>query len=142
MKLYSLASGSSGNAYLVYSAGTAILLDAGLSGKRILDAIAGLGSYQEKLQAIIISHEHCDHIRSAGVLSRRLNLPLYITRGTWAAGKYSIGAVAEENLRFYEAGAVFTIGSMQLTAFALYHDSREPAHVVVDDGKNRLRSEE
>lgn len=138
MKLYSLASGSSGNAYLVYSMGTALLLDAGLSGKKILEAITALGSYREKLQAIIISHEHCDHIRGAGVLSRRLNLPLYITKGTWAAGRNSLGAVAEENLRFYAAGTVFSVGSMQLTAFALHHDSREPAHVVVDDGKNRL----
>lgn len=138
MKLYSLASGSSGNAYLVYSAGTALLLDAGLSGKRIVDALASVGPYQDRLQAIVISHEHGDHVRGAGVLSRRLNLPLYITRGTWEASRNYIGAVGEENLRFYEAGSVFVVGGLQLTAFSIYHDGREPAHVVVDDGRNRL----
>ncbi len=138
MKLFSLASGSSGNAYLVYYGGTAVLLDAGLSGKRIIMAMESLGPFRQCLQGIFVSHEHVDHSRGAGVLSRMLNLPLYMTRGTWQGCRQKIGAIAPENVRLIKAGSVFNMGSLELTAFPLLHDGREPVNVVVDSGRARL----
>ncbi len=138
MKLYSLASGSSGNAYLVYSRGTAFLLDAGLSGKKIIQSIESLGPFRQCLQGIFVSHEHVDHSRGAGVLSRMLNLPLYMTRGTWQGCRRHLGTVAPENLNFIQAGSVFNLGSLELTAFPLFHDGQEPVNVVVDNGRARL----
>lgn len=83
--LASLYSGSSGNAVFVSSENTKILIDAGLSGKKIETALCSIGENIRNIQAILISHEHMDHIMGAGVLARRYGIPIYANQNTWNA---------------------------------------------------------
>ena len=83
LTLASLYSGSSGNAIYVSNKNTKVLVDAGLSGKKIEEAISSIGEDIRNIQAILITHEHSDHIMGAGVLARRYGIPIYANNETW-----------------------------------------------------------
>lgn len=85
MKFCSLFSGSSGNSLFVSSQDTSILVDAGLTGKALMSAMDSIGEDPAQVKAILISHEHSDHICGAGVMSRKFNIPIYANEKTWAA---------------------------------------------------------
>lgn len=85
VKVCSLFSGSSGNCIFISSGNTSILVDAGVSGKRIEEALDQIGESIKSISAILITHEHNDHISGAGILSRRHKIPIYANSGTWAA---------------------------------------------------------
>ena len=78
-----LYSGSSGNALLIAADGAAILVDAGLPGRVVADALAEAGVAPEQLSGLLITHEHSDHVKGVGVLARRYGLPVYANAGTW-----------------------------------------------------------
>jgi len=79
----SLYSGSSGNALFLKTAQTKILIDAGLSGIKIINALTSIGEDAKTLNAILVTHEHSDHIQGAGILSRKLDIPIYANCKTW-----------------------------------------------------------
>ena len=93
----SLYSGSSGNSILVGSEKTKILIDAGLSGKKIIDGLQEVGQNPNEIDGIFITHEHSDHIKGAGILSRKFNIPIYANELTWKAMEKSLGKIKEEN---------------------------------------------
>ena len=98
MQLYSIASGSSGNCIYVGHASTHLLIDAGISGKRIEQGLAEIGVEPENLSGILITHEHSDHIQGIGVLARKYKIPLYGTVETFCAvkkGKTSVGKIED-----------------------------------------------
>lgn len=107
-----LASGSKGNAIFVSTPDTAVLVDAGLSGIETQRRMAAVGRSAQDLKAIIITHEHTDHIKGAGVLSRRFDIPVYVTKETFNACQ-GLGKI--ERLNFFECGAAFEIGSLAVT---------------------------
>ena len=78
-----LFSGSSGNAVYFATDQGALLVDCGMSGRQVLDALCAAGLDPAGLKALLITHEHSDHVKGVGVLSRRLGLPVYATEGTW-----------------------------------------------------------
>ncbi|MGM0501084.1 MAG: MBL fold metallo-hydrolase, partial [Bacillota bacterium] len=84
LKVCSLASGSSGNAIYIGSQEKNILIDAGLSGKEINRRLEKINQKVEELDAILVTHEHSDHLQGVGVLARKCNVPIYATAGTWA----------------------------------------------------------
>ena len=86
-----LASGSSGNAIFISGGKTKILIDAGLSGKEIEKRLAKIGVYGDELDAIVVTHEHLDHIKGVGVLSRRYDLPVYANEPTWKGRRNNWG---------------------------------------------------
>lgn len=88
-----LYSGSSGNALFVQAGATRILIDAGKNGKTIIGALQSIGVAPESLSAILITHEHTDHILGAGVLCRKLHIPIYATEGTWKGVADKIGKI-------------------------------------------------
>jgi phosphoribosyl 1,2-cyclic phosphodiesterase len=137
MEICSLASGSSGNSYLIRHGATSLLLDAGLSGKRIAQGVEGFGGDPRKLLGILITHEHSDHIQGAGIMSRRYNLPLYLTQGTWQEGQVALGSIAQENLRLIQPGSSFSVGDLEVTAFSVRHDAKEPVAYSFSSGKLR-----
>ena len=98
IKFCSLYSGSSGNCLFLSAGNTKILIDAGLSAKRIITALASIGEKPSEISAILITHEHSDHIKGAGILSRKLDVPVYANSNTWEAMKNMLGPVKEEHV--------------------------------------------
>ncbi len=126
IKFCSLFSGSSGNSIFVATEGTKLLADAGLSAKKIIEALCSIGEKPAELNAILISHEHSDHIKGAGILSRKFNLPIYASAGTWEAMEHMIGPVAECNKIRFSSYEPFQIGDISVTPFPIPHDANEP----------------
>jgi len=126
IKFCSLASGSSGNALFFGYGETRLLIDAGLSMKTIAGALASIGEDISRLSAILITHEHSDHIKGAGIVSRKYNIPIYANAATWAAMQPMIGPVEAHNRAFFETGAEFLVGGVKAAAFGIPHDAAEP----------------
>ncbi|MDO4620918.1 MAG: MBL fold metallo-hydrolase [Lachnospiraceae bacterium] len=128
MKFCSIASGSSGNCIYAGSAGTSVLIDAGISGKRIEQGLGMIEQSTGDIDGILVTHEHSDHIKGVGVLARRYGIPIYGTRGTLGAlGKMTtVGKIPEEQLHVIEADHPFAIGDLTIEPFAISHDAAEP----------------
>jgi phosphoribosyl 1,2-cyclic phosphodiesterase len=126
LKLASLYSGSSGNSIYISSKSTHILVDAGLSGKRIEKSMASIGESIKNIQAILISHEHMDHILGAGVLSRRYGIPIYANEKTWEAMRVSLKKIDPDCIRIFLTGQPFKIGDIEVNTFSTPHDAIEP----------------
>jgi len=131
-----LSSGSKGNAILVSSARTCILVDAGLSGKELVRRMDACDVQARNLDALVVSHEHQDHVRGVGVLSRRFDLPVYLSQGTLKSLPPQIGQLT--HLQVFHPGASFTIGDLQFRPFAISHDAGEPSGFVIQNGATRL----
>lgn len=123
-----LRSGSSGNSLYVQAGHTRILVDAGLSGKTVEQALCDLAVSPGTLQAILITHEHSDHIKGAGILSRRYDLPVYATEGTWIAmeSKPGMDGIALRNRRVFASDEDFYIGDLAVSPFSIPHDAADP----------------
>ena len=139
MKICSLNSGSSGNSIFVSSGLTRILLDAGASGSKIEQELYSIGESIDSIDALLITHEHTDHIKSMGVLARKHAIPVYGTQGTLMAalnGSYSVGKIDPLMLNFIEPDKPFLIGDIMVTPFAVSHDAADPvAYCFESDGK-------
>lgn len=125
LSVCALASGSKGNCLFVSDGDTSLLIDAGLSGVEIERRLAVHDIDPRSLTAIVISHEHQDHIRGAGVIARRYQLPVYISRETCRAAQSGLGKI--EDRHFFECGCGFHIGSLDIHPFSLSHDAADPA---------------
>jgi phosphoribosyl 1,2-cyclic phosphodiesterase len=121
-----LFSGSSGNALYVGFEGTHLLIDAGMSGAKITSELARIGLSPDQLTAILITHEHSDHISGAGILSRKYDLPIFANEGTWEAMRAKLGNISEKNVCVFETGTDFPIDSLDITPFAIPHDAADP----------------
>ena len=124
-----LASGSRGNATYISDGRTAILIDAGLSGKEIQRRMASKGLDSNNLDAILVSHEHADHIHGVGVLSRRFDLKVYINDGTRQASGKALGKLPE--VVPFSCGRAFAIGSLDIHPFSISHDAEDPAGFTI-----------
>jgi len=136
LNLTVLGSGSEGNAVLVRSGDATILIDAGFSGKTITCRVEDVGVRTGEIQALVITHEHVDHVRGAGVLARRLKIPVYATEGTFHRGRSRLGALPRQYP--IAGGSGFQIGSLTLHPFDISHDATEPVGFVIDDGTFRI----
>lgn len=123
-----LASGSKGNALLVSTPDTAILVDAGLSGVELQRRMASVGQDPADLSAIVVTHEHIDHVRGAGVLSRRFNIPVYISSATHQACT-GLGHVSA--LTYFDCGNCFEIQDLTINPFSISHDASDPAGLTL-----------
>jgi len=121
-----LYSGSSGNCSLVSAGGVNVLVDAGMTGKAVETALMQVGISPRELDAIVVTHEHIDHIKGVGILSRRYNLPVYANEGTWKAMAEQVGGVGFGNVRTFITGQDFFIGDINITPFSTSHDAAEP----------------
>lgn len=131
-----LASGSSGNSVLVGTDKHKVLVDAGLSGKRITELLEMIGVAGNELDAILITHEHVDHIKGVGILSRRFNIPIYANERTWSAAASKLGKVKEENCRVFDGS--FSLGTMDIKPFSIPHDAADPVGYVIREGKDQI----
>lgn len=131
-----LASGSKGNSILVCSGRTRILVDAGLSGKELASRLDKTPVRAKDLDALIVSHEHQDHVRGVGVLSRRFDLPVYASSGTLEGLPPESGKMAHVHL--FQDAAPFRIGDLHIQAFSISHDARDPVGFVIEHNGTRL----
>lgn len=121
-----LFSGSSGNAVLIESRTCALLVDAGVSGKRIISALEEKHKSPSAISGIFITHEHTDHIHSAGSISRRYHIPIYANVATWEAMLPSIGDIPPGLRKTIEPGEECTIGDIRICPFSIPHDAAFP----------------
>ncbi len=140
MKFCPIASGSNGNCIYLGSNDTHILIDAGLSGRRIESGLASISVKAAALDAIFVTHEHTDHIQGLGVISRRFDIPIYATPKTWRFfdRHNSIGKIALKNRKFIEPDTSATIKDICITPFSILHDSAEPVGYVVKNDKYKI----
>jgi len=137
MELTVLASGSKGNCAYLKGEGGALLIDAGLSVREILRRLENAGADASAIEAILVTHEHNDHVRGVDVLARRLRIPVYATGGTLAGFSTKCGTTQAE-MRRCRCGEAFTIGDFSVEAFATSHDAREPCGFSVTEGGLRI----
>jgi len=138
VKFCSLYSGSSGNSIFVSSGKTRILVDAGLSCKKIVQALSAIDESPTDISALLITHEHSDHIKGAGVLMRKLGLPMYVNEKTWNAMKSLIGDVPEELVNIINTGDMFEIGDIVVKSFSIPHDAADPVAYSFFIGDNKI----
>lgn len=131
MSLYiaSLNSGSNGNCYYIGNSKDAVLVDAGLSCRETEKRMKQIGLSLNKVRAIFISHEHSDHIKGVTVLSKKYNLPVYITPKTMQHGRLF---VSEQLARTFIASEAVNINQLSVTAFSKHHDAIEPHSFIVE----------
>ncbi|MFN8523093.1 MAG: MBL fold metallo-hydrolase [Chloroflexota bacterium] len=134
MRVWSLASGSSGNAYVVQAGRTTVLLECGLPAERTVELITMVGLHPTDFSAILVTHDHSDHARSAKRLSRRWGVPVIASRGT----------IEHPSLKGARTPAIarpneeLSLGDLTILAFPVPHDADEPVGFRVTDGYSRL----
>ncbi|HET7627683.1 MAG TPA: MBL fold metallo-hydrolase [Bacillales bacterium] len=125
-----LASGSTGNAVYVESDKQRLLIDCGLSGKKITELLAQIDCKPETLDGILVTHEHSDHVKGLGVVARRFQLPIYANEKTWNAMKDAIGDVDTGQKFIFNTETVHTFGDIDVESFGVSHDAAEPMFFV------------
>lgn len=139
MRLCSIASGSSGNCIYVGSDNTHLMIDAGISGKRIEAGLNEIGLKTGEMDGILITHEHSDHISGLGVVARKYGIPIYATGGTIDAILHSktVGKIDEELFCEIEPDVDFEIGDVTVSPVAISHDAAQPtAYIVQQEGSS------
>ncbi len=143
MRFCSLGSGSGGNASLVEASqgitSTRLLIDCGFSLRELTRRLERAGSKPAELDAIFITHEHGDHVGCALHLSQRFRIPLWTSRGTWAAISHAAAADFDPSLlHLIKGGDCANLGDIQIKPFAVPHDANEPLHLRCSDGLHAL----
>jgi len=129
MRFASLGSGSRGNATLIETAGTRLLLDCGFAARELEKRLLPFDIAPDSLSGILVTHEHQDHIRGVGVLARRFGLPVWLTHGTSRCRK--LGVMPNVNI-IHGHETSFFIGDLKVTAYPVPHDAREPVQFVLE----------
>ena len=135
MKIASIASGSNGNCYYLENDNDAILVDAGISTKKIVERMANLGLSMSKVRGVFISHEHTDHVLGVNVLSRKYSVPVFMTQKTYS----SYGKIIKDSLiNFFSPGKQVKLGKIQVNTFLKSHDAAEPCSFLVSVEKRNV----
>lgn len=121
-----LASGSTGNAFYIESERQKLLVDAGLSGKKLTELFQKIQVDPSDLSGILVTHEHSDHIKGLGIFARKYNLPIYANEKTWKAMDKSIGKVSVDQRFLFQMEEVKTFEDMDVESFGVSHDAAEP----------------
>ncbi|HHX37099.1 MAG TPA: MBL fold metallo-hydrolase [Clostridiaceae bacterium] len=134
----SLFSGSSGNSIFVSGGNTKILVDAGRPAKYIEAELANINVEPTDIDAILVTHEHTDHMQGVGPMARRYRIPVYTNEPTWNAMLPRLGNVAKVVNHVFVTGASFAIGDVRIISFATPHDSAESVGFVIETEKGRI----
>lgn len=138
LTLAPLFSSSKGNSTYIASDRTCILVDAGVGKKQLVDELRNAGADAGHLGGILVTHEHGDHIKSIGPMSRAYNIPVYATEGTWQAMEKRVGDIAQRNIRVINAQDDFYIGDMCIQPFRTSHDAACSCGYSVTQGGSRV----
>ena len=135
MRFASLGSGSEGNALVVQAGGTTLMIDCGFGIAETQRRCARLGLAPEAIDAIVITHEHSDHVGGAPRFARRFDIPVWLTFGTLSATESRWDGCT---LRGFDSHDAFLVGELEVHPFPVPHDAREPAQMTLSDGTRRL----
>lgn len=138
MDLLSLQSGSNGNCIYVEAGGVRLLFDAGISGKQAAERLHHAGRDIAQVDALIISHDHADHVRCAGVYQRKFGLPLYCTEATLRAARLSCDLGRLDAVCHFMRGETLRFGRVRVETIRTPHDGTDGVAFIVDDGASRL----
>lgn len=139
MKICSIASGSSGNCIYVEDLKTKLLVDVGISGRRVTNGLSQIGVDGKELDGILVTHDHEDHIKGVGILSRKYDLPIYANEGTWEVMKDSIGKIHPKNVKYFDSKMLFSIKDFCIEPFPIPHDAKDPVGFSIY-GQNKKMS--
>lgn len=140
MQFGTIASGSSGNCLYAGHEDNHILIDAGVSGKRIKEGLEGFGVEPSTLDAIFVTHEHIDHISGLGVMARKYKLPIYATEKTLAQIERtkSVGKIPTELFHAVKPHDTYKIGNLCIRPFSISHDAADPVSYVLGCGSFKI----
>ena len=124
-KFCSLYSGSTGNSSLIQTENTKILIDCGESAKKIVEALNSINIDPSQINAILVTHEHSDHIKGIGVFSKKYNIPVYANIETWNAMKIQKDNIDKKNIKYFNFEK-FNIGDISILPFSIPHDASNP----------------
>jgi phosphoribosyl 1,2-cyclic phosphodiesterase len=133
MRFASLGSGSRGNALVVESDATRVLVDCGFGPRQLATRLERIGLSVTELDAILVTHEHSDHVSGVASCAQRYGLDVYLTHGTFAAIESRTLEV-----KLIDSHSVFSVGDIEITPFPVPHDAREPTQFVFSNGSQRL----
>ncbi|MDR1568296.1 MAG: MBL fold metallo-hydrolase [Streptococcaceae bacterium] len=125
-KVSILASGSSGNSLYIETAQKKILVDAGLSGKKITELLAEIDRTPEEIDDLFVTHEHRDHIHGVGVLARKYKMNVHANHKTWLEMEKCVGEIDIAQKKIFELGKTKTFGDIDIESFGVSHDASEP----------------
>lgn len=138
LTIHTLRSSSKGNSSIICGGDTKILVDCGVSGKTIDSCLKAMGIDGTEINAMVVTHEHTDHIKGVGILSRKYNIPIYANEKTWKAMGSGIGNIDAENRRVFRTNNPFLIGKIDVTAFDIPHDAAEPVGYIFETEADRV----
>ena len=130
IKFQSIVSGSSGNCILFCCNNTKILIDCGISGKKITAYLNDIGVDPREINRILVTHEHIDHTTGVGIMSRRYNIPVLASEGTWEG--MEIGNIADENINSFRKSEFIEIGDIRVKPFDIPHDANQPTGYLIE----------
>ncbi|SDC47574.1 MBL fold metallo-hydrolase [Shouchella lonarensis] len=133
-----LASGSTGNAMYVETSQTRLLIDAGLTGKKMNALFAEIDRDPATLDAILVTHEHQDHIKGVGVFARKYQLPIYANEKTWQAMSKALGQLSGEQQYLFAQGEVRDFCDLEVESFPVSHDAADPMFYIFRHGGRKL----
>ena len=133
----SLYSGSSGNSFVVGTERTNILIDAGVSSRKLEKALDSLLIDPLSINGILITHEHTDHTQGVGIFSNKYNIPVYVNKKTLEAMPKQKQKISENNIHLFEVGDTFYINELKINSFSVPHDAANPCgfNIFKDDKK-------
>lgn len=131
IKFCSLSSGSSGNCQYIETKNSRILIDAGFSGKRIEALLKSIDVEPSSIDAILVTHEHIDHVKGVGVLSRRYGIDIHANENTWKAMTPIINDVKDTHTKVFQSNKVFQLQDLHILPFKISHDAVEPVGYII-----------
>ena len=134
----SLYSGSSGNCLFVENNSTKILVDCGVSGKKVCEGLESIDKKIEDIDAIIVTHEHSDHVQSLGLISKKYNIPVYANTETWQAMPTQSQKILENNKKTFNNDNDFEIGNLLIHPFSTPHDAANPCGFNIYSEKRKI----
>ena len=134
----SLYSGSSGNSLFVETKNTKLLIDAGVSCKKIETALNDIAIDPTSIDGILITHEHTDHVQGLGTLSRKFNLPVFVNQETLDAMPKQRDKIPEKNIKTFKVSDKFEIGDLLINPFSIPHDAANPCGFNIYKGEKKI----
>jgi len=134
----SLYSGSSGNCLYVETSTTKILIDSGVSCKKVENALSSLDINPSNINAILVTHEHSDHVKGLSTVSKKYNIPVFATKETFENMPSQTFKLEEKNIKAFNIEDNFSIGDIKVSPFSIPHDAANPCGFNISNGNKTI----